>query len=240
MNNFQLTCKACGKPIPAADVNIDKAIAKCGACDAVFSIRDIGVGAGERPKLPVPMPKCFQVENWGSELTLTRRWYTHSLWALLAFCMFWDGFLVVWYSIGISILINGEDVGPVWLMFVFPVFHVAIGAGLTYAVLCGFLNRTVVRVSGGELSIRHGPLPWPGNQQLLTTDVRQLYCTESKRQWSQQNGRRKFDVVIQSKANDKITLLTGLEELDHGLFVEQQVEQHLKIRDERVPGEVMV
>ncbi|MCI0360068.1 MAG: hypothetical protein L0211_16445 [Planctomycetaceae bacterium] len=236
-SSLQLDCKACGKPIPAADVNIDKAIAKCGACNAVFGILDVVGGAGEaRP--PVPTPKCFQIESWGSELTLTRRWYTHGLWPLLAFCIFWDGFLVVWYSMGVRILINGEDAGPVWLMFVFPVFHVAIGVGLTYAVLCGFLNRTVVRVSGGELSVRHGPLPWPGSRQLFTTDIRQLYCTESKRHWNQNNGRRTFDVIIQSKANDKITLLTGLEELDHGLFIEQQVEQHLKIPDEHVPGEV--
>jgi hypothetical protein len=157
---------------------------------------------------------------------------------LLLFCLFWDSFLVVWYSIGVGVLIRGENMGRVWLMFAFPVLHVAVGVGLTYTVLCGFLNRTVVRVSGGELSVRHGPLPWPGNQRLFTTDIQQLYCTESKRHWNRNDGRRTFDVVIQSKGNDKITLLTGLEELDHGLFVEQQVEQHLKIPDQRVPEEV--
>lgn len=236
-SSLQLDCKGCGKPISAADVNIDKALAKCMACNAVFSIADI-VGEIERKRLPMPIPKSFQVDHWGSELTLTRRWYSHGLWALLLFCVFWDGFLVVWYTIGVRELLSGDRASV--LMLLFPVLHVAVGLGLTYTVLCGFVNRTVVRVSGGELSVRHGPLPWLGNQRLFTTDIRQLYCTESKRNRNQNDCRRTFDVVIQSKSNDKITLLTGLEELDHGLFIEQQVEQHLKIPDERVPGEVRV
>jgi hypothetical protein len=237
MNDYQLACKACGKLIPAADVNIDKALAKCLACNAVFSIAG-DVGAGNQPRLPVPMPKGFRVESWGSELTLTRRWYTHGLWGLLAFCIFWDGFLVVWYAIGVTGLFSGNIEGPVWLMLVFPVLHVAVGVGMTYAVLCGFLNRTTVRISGGELSVSHGPIPWYSNQQLFASDIRQLYCAESKRPAGQDNNRRTYEVIALLRADDKVTLLTGLEDLDHGLFVEQQIEQHLKISDERVPGEV--
>ena len=174
MNAYQLTCKACGKLIPAADVNIEKAIAKCQACNAVFGILDNVGGhaspspdAADGPKLRVPAPKSVEVDAWGPELTLTRRWYTHGLWAVLAFCLFWDGFLVVWYSIGLRQLFGGEDFGEpgLWatlFMLVFPVFHVAIGVGLTYFVICGFVNRTVVRIAGGELSVWHGPMPWPG------------------------------------------------------------------------------
>jgi hypothetical protein len=239
MNAYQIACKACGKLIPAADVNIDKAIAKCMACDAVFSIAG-GVGVANQPRLPVPMPKGFRVESWGSELVLTRRWYTHGLWGLLAFCIFWDGFLVVWYTIGIAGLFSDNFEGPVWVMLVFPVLHVAVGVAMTYAVLCGFFNRTTVRISGGELSVRHGPIPWPSQLQLFASDVRQLYVTESKRPAGQDNCRRTYDVVALLAANDKVTLLTGLEDIDHGVFVEQQIEQHLKIPDERVPGEVRV
>jgi hypothetical protein len=158
----------------------------------------------------------------------------------LLFCIFWDGFLVVWYSIGITGLFSDNFEGPVWLMLLFPVLHVAVGVGMTYAVLCGFLNRTVVRISGGELSVRHGPIPWFNQHQLFASDVRQVYVAESKRPAGQDNCRRTYDVVALLAADDKVTLLTGLEDIDHGVFVEQQIEQHLRIPDERVPGEVRV
>jgi hypothetical protein len=238
MSAYQLACKACGKAIPAADVNIDKAIARCLACNAVFSIA--GAAAEERERPTVPMPKRFQVEGWGPELTITRRWYTHGLWFLLAFCIFWDGFLVVWYAAGIGTILGGREASFMgWIMLAFPILHVAVGVLLTYATIGGFVNRTVLRVAGGELAIWHGPLPWPGQRRLMTSDIRQLYCTQTSHR-RKHGSSFTFNVAAQTSGGDKIDLLTGLDELDQALFIEQRVEQHLRIRDERVPGEVRV
>jgi hypothetical protein len=237
---MQLACKSCGKAIPAEDVNIDKAIAKCQACHAVFSFLD-RVGSVSTPLVrpQVAMPKGFVVDNWGPELSITRRWYSHGLWFLLFFCIFWDGFLVVWYSIAIGGLLSGQGGGGMWIMVVFPVLHVLVGLGLTYAVLCGFLNKTSIRVSLGELSIKHGPLPTGGNRQILTIDLQQLYCTENKRH-SKHGVRFNYDLQALLASGTKVKLLSNLDELDQALFVEQQIEQHLRIADERVAGEVAV
>lgn len=236
---MQLSCKSCGKAIPAQDVNIDKAIAKCRACHAVFSFLDqVGDGrVGPRP--PVEMPKRFRVENWGPELSITRPWYTHAVWFFLVFCIFWDGFLVVWYSIGIGAMLAGEGGGMAWIMLVFPVLHVAVGLGLTYAVICMFLNKTVIKVSMGELTVRSGPVPCGGNHQIRTSDLKQLYCTETI--YHTKNGcNTTYNVLALTQTGDKIKLLTGLDQLDQGLFIEQQIEQHLRIPDERMPEEVRV
>ena len=238
MHELQLACKSCGKAIPAADVNIDKAIAKCQACNAVFGILDVVTGS-RKAKGSIAASRSIQVDAWGPELTLTKRWYSHGLWALLLFCIFWDGFLVIWYSIGIRGLFSGQDNAGFWpaiVMLVFPVFHVAVGVTLTYAVIGGFFNRTIVRVAGGELSVWHGPIPWPGNQRLFTADVQQLYCTESPTR--KRDGSKTYNVLAVTGKNDEVTLITGLEQLDDGLFIEQQIEQHLKIPDQRMPGEV--
>jgi hypothetical protein len=237
---MQLHCRSCGKPIPAEDVNISLALAKCGVCHAVFNFAgDVGGEARNwRDKTEVPMPKAFRVENWGSELAIHRRWYSHALWFLLFFCIVWDGFLVVWYSIGVGGLLSGEMGGMVWIMLLFPILHVAVGVGLTYFVLCGFFNTTTIRVAGGELSVRHGPFPWYGNHRLFSSEVNQLYCTEKEHRGK--HGRRSYtyNVALKTHAGDKVDLVTHLEELDHALFIEQQLERHLQIRDERVPGEV--
>jgi hypothetical protein len=125
------------------------------------------------------------------------------------------------------------------VMIFFPILHLLIGVLMTYATIGGFVNRTELRVAGGELTVRHGPLPWPGNRQLLTAKIKQLYCTESVYR-SKNRTRRSYSVLAVIEDNDKIELVSSLQELEQGLFIEQQVEQYLKIRDKRVPGQVRV
>jgi hypothetical protein len=236
---MQLSCISCGKAIPAQDVNIDKAIAKCQACHAVFSFLDRVQGASTGPRPAVPLPPRMRIENWGPELSITRSWYTHAVWFLLVFCIFWDGFLVVWYSLGIGAMLSGEAGGMAWIMLVFPVLHVAVGLGLTYLVICIFLNKTVIKVSMGELTVRHGPVPCGGNRQVLTSDLKQLYCTETITR-SKNGCTTTYNLMALTQTGDKLKLLRGLDQLDQGLFIEQQIEQHLRIPDQRVPEEVRV
>ena len=47
-----------------------------------------------------------------------------------------------------------------WITAVFPVIHVAFGVPLTYPS-GHYLNRTVLEVNEGRLTVRHGPLPGP-------------------------------------------------------------------------------
>src|SRR5262245_5691303 len=105
--SMQLLCQSCGKPIPATDVNIELGIAKCAACNAVFSFLD-EVGAQPARRGNIGLPKRFQMENWGGELVITRRWFNHGVWFLFFFCLFWDSFLIVWYSAVIAGMLNGK------------------------------------------------------------------------------------------------------------------------------------
>lgn len=235
---MQLYCQTCGRPVPAEDINIKLAIAKCGGCNAVFSFLE-KLGGPSAVKPTVQRPQRFEVENWGPELIIRRSWYSHGLWALVAFCTFWDGFLAVWYTIAVRGLVSGSMGGEVWIMLLLPVLHLGVGIGLTYFVISSFFNRTTIRVTPFELTVRSGPLPWPGNCQVLTAELKQLYCTENR--CSQKDDRSfRYDVMALKRDNTPIKLVGGLAELDHALFIEQQVERHLKIRDERVAGEVCV
>jgi hypothetical protein len=164
------------------------------------------------------------VDAWGPELVLTRRWYSHGLWPLLLFCIIWDGFLIVWYTIGVRELISGERGLDAWaavLMLVVPVLHVLVGLAMTYAVISGFLNRTIVRVAGGELSVWHGPFPWPYSQRLFTADIKQVYCTQAPRR-AGDNGATTYNLLAVTGKNDEVTLLRDLRELGDGQFIEQR------------------
>jgi len=233
--DMQLNCHACAKPIPAEDVNIKMAIAKCAACNAVFSFADkLGVGAREtaiaqRPV--VPEPKGVTVEDLGSELLITRSWFTPAVFFLVFFCVVWDGFLIFWYSMAFT-----QDDVP-WIMILFPTLHLAVGVGLTYFVICCFLNRTRIQVSMGQLTVRHGPLPWPGNYTLNSADIDQLYC-QSKFHRGKHGGRYTYQVQAILHDGTKQKLVSGLNDPDQAIFIEQRLEDHLRIDDRRVAGEM--
>lgn len=241
---MQLFCKKCGKQILSEDMNLEMALAKCRSCSSVFSILDSlneesasGATSSKTERLPVPMPKGFKIDEFGRELTITYRWFSAAAFFLLFFCIFWDGFLVVWYSIGVGGLLNGKMGGMAIVMLLFPVLHVAVGIGLTYSVLCMFLNRTEIKVTAGDLSIWHGPVPCPGNCKLPTSDIKQLYVTENEQRGK--NGcRYTYDVNAMKQNDTKQKLIGNLQDIQQALFLEQKLEQHLGIVPQHVPGEV--
>ncbi|MCK4658525.1 MAG: hypothetical protein KAV82_03295 [Phycisphaerae bacterium] len=223
-------CKHCGAEVPAEDVNLNNAIAKCRACNAVFSFaEDVGLDEGNvktpgrgrhRERAEVPMPDKITVENWGGNLKFTRRWFSPVFIFLVFFCVLWDGFLVVWYSMAF-----GED-GPL-IVKVFPIFHVAVGIGLTYFTVAGFVNRTIIEVGGGMLRIQHAPMPWPGNRTINTVDLGQLYCTEHIHRGKHGAVHRSYRLNAALKDGKKFKLLSGLSEPDQVLYLEQEIEKRL-------------
>lgn len=241
---MQLFCKKCGKQVLAEDMDLGMALAKCRACSSVFSILDVlnegtepGGAAAKSERLPAPLPKGYKVDEFGRELAITYSWFSVGAFALLFFCIFWDGFLVVWYVAGFNGLINGQMGAMAITLLLFPILHVAVGIGLTYAVVCMFVNRTEIRVTGGELSIWHGPVPCPGNCKLPTSDIKQLFVTETEHR-GKHGTRYSYDVNAMKQDNTKQKLIGNLQDIQQALYLEQKLEQHLEIVDQRVPGEV--
>ncbi|HOA74013.1 MAG TPA: hypothetical protein PL151_07815 [Phycisphaerae bacterium] len=231
-----LNCPNCGADIDTEEVNIPAALARCTACRTVFSLADPsqatrGTRLPASPRAEVPLPPAIRVDQWGHELVMSRRWFTPAVLFLVFFCIAWDSFLVFWYSIALS----GEDTP--WIMIVFPVAHVAVGIGLTYLCLASLFNKTRIRVAGGELSVRHGPIPWRGRVRLATADIEQIFCTEKV--VSGEN-RQSSTYRVNAMLTDgrKIELLSGLPEADQALYIEQMLEDHLGITDRPVGGEL--
>jgi len=226
-----LDCPHCRRSISPGDINVQTSIAKCSSCGAVFGWTDLVGGAQTAARKPaVEMPKRFSVALEGADLVITHRWFSAIFVFLLFFCLLWNGFLALWYFLA---FMKG---GPL-LMKLFPVLHVALGIGLAYFTLAGFVNRTVIRVGSGTLSIRHWPLPWPGNKVLSWTDVEQLFCEEKV-----SRGRSGVSVAYQVSAvmrgGSRVKLVSGLPSPEQALFIEQRVEGALGIKDRPVLGEL--
>lgn len=211
---MSITCPTCARPIATGDVNVQTMVAKCVGCGAVFPFDEqVHAASAGRNRGPQPSTWHRRVHDDDAStaqpvgayrtaapsaspgLEISRTWFSPSVLFLTVFVMFWDGFLVFWYATALG---TGN-----LLMTVFPVPHVAIGAGLTYGVLAGYLNRTTVYADDERLTVRVGPLPWVnGDRSFGAQQLRHFRAGEAGgRSWlpmhglQQQRGRSTFEVT---------------------------------------------
>lgn len=178
----------------------------------------------------------MKLDEYGGTLLIFRRWFTPAAFFLAFFCAAWDSFLYFWYSTAF-----GEDGPPGafrWIFIIFPLGHLAVGVGLTYFTLAVFLNRTTIRVEGGTLTVRHVPVPVPGAQTLSTDDLEQIYCRVAHRAGRHPGPTLRYEVVALTRKGGTVKILSGLENEEQALFIEQAVERHLGIEDRPVAGEL--
>lgn len=227
---MQLSCPSCRATIPADDVHLPSGRAKCRACDAVFRLAggDPAVAA-PAGRAPMPRPKGIVAVPGMQGVTYERRWWGYQFLFMVLFCAIWNGFLAVWYAIAWS--------EGVLTMLLFPLLHVAAGAGITYYTICGFVNRTTVHLDGERLTVRHGPLPWPGNRDIPVSSIRQLYTEQQVHRGK--NGTH-FTYRLSAVLDDgsSLKLLSGIDSADVPRYLEQELESRMGIVNVPVAGEL--
>jgi len=227
-------------------------VAKCGQCHAVFPVEIPGANAPRTARPPLTRPASIVYEETevgetgafdgfayrsnarpvDKRFKLTWRWWTRSTWFLAFFAVFWNGFLVVWYTAAFS---TG---GPL-AMKLFPLIHVAVGAGLGYFVLVKFFNRSQLVVDENGVGVSHGPLPWPRKApRVHRSAIDQLYCEEYTSHRQNNRPISAYKVMVRTVDRARIELVRALDDPDKALYIEQLIEQALAIEDRPVPGEL--
>src|SRR5215210_5592721 len=112
------------------------------------------------------IPEGLDLITTPQEVIIRRRWFSWMVIPMLVFAIVWDGFLVFWYSAAFF----GKH--KEWVMILFPLGHVCAGIGITYYVICGFLNVTDVILQPDSVRVLTHPLPWTGNRLVTLHDIR--------------------------------------------------------------------
>lgn len=228
-----LACSRCGRPFGADDVDFSLRLARCRGCDAVLPLVPAG-GASARaappPAVLPPRPPEITESREGGGLVLSFGWRTAQVWFMVIFCIFWDGFLVMWYG---GAFASGD---PDPMMVLFPLIHVAVGVGLTTYTAASLVNTTTVRLRSGRLTVTHGPVPWPGAVDMPTSKLAQLFV--HRRTTSNKNGvSHSYDLNFLDTAGVSGTLVRTTLGLPHARYLERRLEQELGITNEAVPDE---
>lgn len=177
-----------------------------------------------------PKPSTITVENHGATTRFTRRWYAPKAWLILVFAAFWNLFLLFWYQKALEA--SPQDS----FILLFPLIHVGIGMGLIYSAATMFLNKSIVELVPGKLTVRHFPLPWRGNLALETRQIQQLYC-EEKATTGQRGASFKYLLKAVLKDGNQMTILAAGIGKDEALFLEHSIEGKLGIEPAPVVGE---
>ena len=241
-----LRCPHCADPLAPDDVNIELLLAMCHTCEAMVQLAPHRDGPGAEVPAVTEPPAGITVLKDGRGLTLRRRWFepTIGLGFLALWCLAWDGFLVVWYSISVSSLFMGllmatESIGAmvIWelgtlMMMAVPVLHVAVGVAMTYWLLALVLNHTTVAIHTAHVEVTHGPLPWRSPDPVPVENIDQLYVVQriGKNQ-------RSYSVVARRTDRTSVHLLSGLTRDVQARFLEQRIEGYLGLTDQPVAGE---
>ena len=225
---MDIKCVRCRTTIAADHINLETSLAKCAGCNAVFDIRaQVKTGIREERGELEP-PKGVEIRPSLNGLEIVRKWRSVVGFVLLGFCVFWDGFVVVFVT---DLIRQGQLEGVFFVSI-----HGMVGLGLTYFALCKIFNRTHIEISPAELAVSHRPLPWKGNKRVPIGEISQLYTKE--RIHRNKNGvNYSYELRYLTRGGEDLKLVSGMEKPDHSFYLEQEIEKTLGIADRSVRGE---
>lgn len=240
---MQIDCPTCRARLAEDDIDRVRMIARCSACNAVFDCSAPPAGP-QRRRAPVPMPPQITVleaphresaepgyrepaTRGGPAVTIVRRWYMHLVWAIFVFLVFWNAVLSQFVS-------RSSDAPLVFRLF--PLIHFGAGLWVGYWALALLFNRTTITVTDDTISVRHAPLPWPGNRVVRVADVAQLYTAENVAK-GRNRQTRSYELLAVMTDGTRQGIVQGLPEAAQALFLEQRIEERLGIVDVEVGGE---
>lgn len=228
---MEISCKHCGVEIPEADVNLDRLVAKCAECNAVFSIAEQvdDESASRFERHAVPMPRGITVKGGMGDLRITYPWFKplHFIGAALA-CLLTSGLAAgfLWPAV------NQHQ----WQGYLCGLPAAIAGLGLAYLAIGNLLGRTVVKVDSGGLDARYGPLPPLGRKRVEAANIQQLYSKVEIRDSYSKN--HIYAVRVVTREGQDELVVGGLTDSAQALYIEQEIERLLGIKDRPVRGEL--
>tara|TARA_R110001583_G_scaffold31479_1_gene107633 strand:- start:4175 stop:4765 length:591 start_codon:yes stop_codon:yes gene_type:complete len=170
--------------------------------------------------LNIGLPPKITINKKYDSIEIIRQWFSYQF-------LIFAGFSVLWcYQVVINNMVGGE-IAPISIIFLLP------GVGIAYYALLGFVNKTYIYVSKTDLKVSHKPLPWIGGSVIQASDIKQLYGREKY-----QNDTKTYEVHVITHSGEDTKLLSGLDSSEQALYIEQEIEKYLSIKNVPVRGEL--
>lgn len=226
---IQIACDSCGNPVSVADINMELGVAKCVPCDSLFPIAT-QVAMAQKPAPLLTAPRSIRVEDAGYEMRLSRKWFTPLAFFLIFFSLFWNTIVSIFVGVVVNSFVQGK---PEFLLAVFMLPFVAIGASVAYVSIAMLINKTVIVVNGTQLHSSHGPLKFGRAVSLDVPDIEQIYVTKE----TGNNGHESYKLFARVSNDEDREISAYMHDYKAARFIEQEIERFLGLPDLPVAGE---
>lgn len=238
-----LECKHCHAPLPKDTLAGDDIIV-CEFCSTVHYMNPQDISYPDKPKRQQAKhkrskPEKFMLNRMPDGLEINYRWLGKQHKGLMFFAVIWNAFIIFFTAMMLFAGVEDSDFESPIAILCFLIPFYAVGIGMAYYVLTGFLNQTYIRIRGNGIETSHAPIPTFGvkNQVIHRKDVAQIYCTRRVAYTSNDVPVHVYDVHYVKHGGDDYELVKGLDSLHKAIYIEQQVEHLYRIDDARVEGE---
>lgn len=163
---------------------------------------------------------------------------THNRMILVQPCFSFNGLIgLVFFSLGPilgwkKVFMTTGSADQVWTLVMLACIP------FIYVYLTKVFNSNVIEVDRDILTIYSGPLPWFGSQEIPVSKLDQLYSREIVERRGKTSERITYNLDAKLKNGKMVNLLSELQRPDIALFIEQQLEQKIGIKDRVVKGEL--
>ncbi len=227
---MQINCPQCKTEALATNINLDKMVSKCHNCNSVYNFEE-ELSIPPRKRREVFLPEGMEILKLGEELSIEVKWRKTASSFLLLFTIIWNTFLIPFV---LGAVLSGE------LMILAAIsVHLAVGIGLAYYTLTTLLNTSYLIADPSNLIVEHRPLklPFYPDRAIPTHEVDQIFV--KKYSSGKTNGNAVWAYAVEAKLTngENVNLIKGVKNGNHALFVEQEIEKHLKIKDKSTSEE---
>ena len=168
---MKIICNICQKEIDDVNLDQEKGIATCIACNNSFDYKFQVESTKSVKRAEVVLPNSIKLKECDDCLHLEYIWRGSQL-------IFLTPFSIAWIMIPIMFYLNNLPIENSLLVKSYMIFHIVLGAILVYYCLAGFFNKTKIIVSRGLLSVKDIPLSFFRNVDIVNDELDQLYAKE--------------------------------------------------------------
>lgn len=236
-----LECKHCHAPLPEKNFSGSDDVVVCEYCGTVHYLNETPVAyppeKPKREKSKRSKPDKFTLNKMADGLEIRYRWLGKQHTGLLFFGVIWNAFIIFFTVMMVGGMMSDGSFEVMMFCFLTPFY--AVGIGMAYYVLTGFMNHTSIQIRGGSIDTVHAPIPTFGtsNNSIDRRSIEQVYCTRRVAYSSNDVPVYVFDVHYVKKGGEDKELVKGLDSLHKAVYIEQQIEHLYRISDVPVDGE---
>ena len=176
-------------------------------------------------------PENLEIFQRGAGREIVRRWFNDRTIGFSVFAVIVNGMAFFLYVKMSSHWALAEGLSPLhFALYGLP----SAAVFMAYWATAEWMNRTWIVVDPEYVSVRHGPLPWPGNRKLAAAQIRRLHTRTSP--WVSGKGqyrRYTYDVLADMQDGKTLKLAGGFADVDQAVRVKQEIDRHLGLKPEQ-------